>query len=186
MAKGLRSKVKKRNRAVMRSTVGKAFQQKVLAETTARMASKTGSRPAGSLMAIGALLNGGRAPAVADPATDAMEADDDDEEEEEEEEEVAEGGGGKQQQQKKKQGAVQTKNVGMNAMPKRTALRGTKNMRKYGVKPVVHVYKGRASGSSSGGGGGVGMHARRIGRSLPGSGKRRSGKPKTMVTVDGE
>ena len=37
--------------------------------------------------------------------------------------------------------------VGMNAMPKRTALRGTKNMRKYGVKPVVHVYKGRASGS---------------------------------------
>ena len=170
MAKGLRSKVKKRNRAVMRSTVGKAFQKKKLAETTSRMQARTNvSTSSSSLLAVGALLGGGRPLQERAVGGDGMEDDDDDEEGGEGEE----GSGGSDKPAAV--AAVQTKNVGINAMPRRTALRGTKNMRKYGVKQVVHVYKGGKSGS-----GGTAA-PRRVGRSLPGSGKRRSGKPKAMA-----
>lgn len=171
MAKGLRSKVKKRNRAVMRSTVGKAFQKKKLAETTSRMQARTNvSTSSSSLLAVGALLGGGRPLQERAVGGDGMEDDDDDDEEGGEGEE---GSGGSDKPAAV--AAVQTKNVGINAMPRRTALRGTKNMRKYGVKQVVHVYKGGKSGS-----GGTAA-PRRVGRSLPGSGKRRSGKPKAMA-----
>ena len=155
MAKGLRSKVKKRNRAVMRATIGKDFQKRNIAIASAQLAAKVSMnaassnslQPGSSLLAIGTLINGTNAVSTEDVNQESSMVEDDDDSPKI----------GEAETQSKEKG------VGMNTIPRRVGTKVSKRMRKFGVKPVLYSGKSQSSKSNTG------RKMGRRGRRLPGS-----------------
>jgi hypothetical protein len=148
----------KRNRSIMRATVGKVAETQLLVQTTTilqeRMVRQSST---GSLMRVGAALNGDKLPAAAADAADAI--DEDDEEDEGDEEPSAAAAAAK---------ALTMAAGASNSIPRRILKSGTKQTRKWNI-PTMQTSSGPRV-----------VSARRYG--LPGTSVRVKGKPKEMVS----
>mmetsp|Transcript_19349 Transcript_19349/g.43886 ORF Transcript_19349/g.43886 Transcript_19349/m.43886 type:complete len:151 (+) Transcript_19349:55-507(+) len=123
MAKGLRAKTRKRNRAIMRATHGKEFQEKIEEKTSAklraRIAAETGTESS-SLLRASQLLGGG----VSVPGA-AMEDEDD--------EQVEQGSGD--------DAIIRTS--GVNELPRKHRERGNRSEQKFKVRVVQRDSSGK-------------------------------------------
>jgi hypothetical protein len=154
----------KRNRSIMRATVGKVAETQLLVQTTTilqeRMVRQSST---GSLMRVGAALNGDKLPAAASAAAASAAAadaiDEDDEEDEGDEEPSAAAAAAK---------ALTMAAGASNSIPRRILKSGTKQTRKWNI-PTMQTSSGPRV-----------VSARRYG--LPGTSVRVKGKPKEMVS----